>query len=269
MGHLIPTSDKAYGFFYIFTLRPHSSLHRMNKIIFLSATLLLVFVASCKKDNTIDPNRGRSALHILSASQNKDTFDLNFNYFNVSNTVIGRFYFNRNWPLEGYADLEEGGTADEFGNGRIWMVGTKTSTVFGVPDDTVLKERALILTKDEKSTLCFADSSGEIAVVKFKDEFTVPDTGKTAVRFINLHEAYSATSLLSSNNTNINLAGTAFLGASAFVTVTRGVYSFIVRDDVGTTVIGSSGNVNFEGEGVYTVFFTDDNGTPVVNWFKH
>ena len=146
----------------------------MNKNLILLSLALFLFATACKKDDTIDPNRGRSYLHIVSTVQNTDTFDLNFNYYHVNNTVIGRFHFNRNWPLEGYADLEEGGTPDEFGNGQLFCVGTVPTTVFGIPDDTVLYERPIVLTKNEKSTLCFADSAGTIAMKKFTDDSVSP-----------------------------------------------------------------------------------------------
>ena len=241
----------------------------MKKIVFVSCTALLFLALACKKDGAIDPNRGRSYLHIISTVQNPPNYNLIFQYYKVTNTVIGSFHYNRNWPLEGYADLEEGGAGDEFGNGKLFCLGIIPTTTVDVPDDTVMKEKAIVLTKDEKSTLCFTDSAGEIALVKFKDVYTNPVAGQTSVRFINLHQGYAGTSLLSSNNTNINLSGNAFLGASAFVTVPSGIYNFIVRGDAGGTTIGGASNLDFESESVYTIHFSNDNGTPVLNRFRH
>lgn len=226
-------------------------------------------ILSCKKDDFVDPNRGRSYLHIISASENKDTFQLTFNYYNVSNVVIGNFYFNRNWPLDGYADLEEGGVPDEYGNGQLNIYGIKPSTQHLVPDDTVLRNRTMILGKAEKSTLCFADSSGEVAMVKLLDVFTQPDTGKVSVRFINLHENFSITSLESSNNTNINLPAITFLNASAFATVNSGTYDFTVSDDGSGSPIGTASGLVLESGQVYSFFFAKDNGTPVLRHFRH
>ena len=231
------------------------------------AVLALVFLFSCKKpDDT--PVRGTSNLHILGAAENKDTFNLNFDYFNVDNVVIANFYNRRNWPMTGYAPLEEGGTPDKYGNGRIYLVGIKPSYFVNQTPDTVLFPRAIELVKDEKSTLCIADSAGFLAVVKFKDVYFTPDTGFAQIRLINLDETVTIGSISSTNGV-ITTASIRFLEATPFISVPPGTYDFVLKNDTLITTIGTLNGVHIPEKAVYSFYLNNITGSHVLDSIRH
>jgi hypothetical protein len=150
-----------------------------RSIVFaLIATALLAI--GCKKEDPTPPVKDRTLLHIVSLVSS-DTFDLTFDYFNADDVVIDDFVFLRNFPIIGYADLEAGGTPDEFGNGKLYLSASRQRFI-DVKPDTLMPPRNIVLTKDEKSTICLGDSAGKLRFLKIKDEFSFPHDTITELR---------------------------------------------------------------------------------------
>ncbi len=237
------------------------------KVWHLLGLLLLLTGTACKnKNNFVDPDRKRSFLHVVNGADDSPTFDISINYFNVNNLVIADFFYNRNWPISGYADLEEGGEADEFGHGKLWitaLIDTNSSTI---PDDTVMMPREIKLEADQKSTLCFADSSGKLVIVKFEDEFTAPDDTFALLRFINLKQDVPAATLKSGDGV-IQLQDISSFAASTYMAVPRGNYSIEVND--GSTVLFTDPDVDILEGQVYTFYLSGRPGVHNLDYFIH
>lgn len=216
-------------------------------IFALFATTLLAL--GCKKDDPVDPDRPRTLLHIVSAVPT-DTFDLTLDYFNADDVVIKDFVFRRNFPIVGYADLEASGTPDEFGNGKLYAT-LSHQPFLNVKADTLLQPTAIVLEKDEKSTLCFADSMGAIKILKLKDEYSIPNDTTVAIRFINFSNA-NATASLGEINGAVSIPNVNYWSGSQFMYFSHGQYEVQFLDANGTP--GGSVNMWFGGGTAYTFY---------------
>ena len=158
--------------------------------------LAILFFVGCKEKDpeVIPPVRERSFLHIVSGVDSA-AFDVTFDYFNADNKVIEDFFYQRSFPMEGYADLQAGGfEVDEFGNGQLWLTLSRQIFANEAPD-TLGGPEAIVLNPEEKATLCFADSAGTVKLIKVADEYSFPDNITAAVRFINLSPNNAVASL--------------------------------------------------------------------------
>ncbi|MCB9231907.1 MAG: DUF4397 domain-containing protein [Bacteroidia bacterium] len=224
--------------------------------------LLLIVIAfsSCKKDDYTPIDRGNSYLHIVSGAK-ADTFNVVFDYLNADTRVIAGFYENRNWPLTGYADLEAGGTPDEYGNGKIYLLAIRDSFLHNLYD-TLMYKRPIELQEGKKSSVCFADSGGMLAMAFFSDEVSTPAATSATVRFINLKEAIPSGGLRSTD-TSINLTAD-FLKASSFVTIPAGTYDLEALDGSGG-VVTSRNNVTFGGGGIFSIYHNGNS----IEFYRH
>lgn len=237
------------------------------KLWYFVGLSLILAISACKpNDDFVDPNRQRSFLHIVNASADNDTFDITFDYYNANNLVISSFYFNRNWPFSGYASLEEGGKADTFGHGKLWVVASVPSGVIGVDDDTIMEPKSIELVAEEKSTMCLVDSGGEMVVMKFVDDYSLPMDTFALIRFINLKQEV-VTANMASGDGVINVPSVAFGAASTYATVPRGNYSLKVDD--GTTTLVTIPSVDLKKGEVYTFYLAGKAANYGLEHFVH
>ncbi len=229
----------------------------------LIALAALLFASGCKEKDPVKPDRGRSYLHILGAVD-ADSLRVTLDYYNASDVVINDFYYHRNFPIRGYADLEAGGTPDEFGNGKL-LVSLSAQPFANVTEDTVMAPRAIELVRDEKSTICFVDSFGTNILLKFKDTPAVPDADFAQVRFLNLSSA-QPTATLTTDGGAFNIGGIPFMSDSDFMAVPDGQYNVEVRDASGITL--QTLPIFINGYTTYT-FYVSGSGTPALNYFTH
>lgn len=224
----------------------------------ISAFLLLsLFVAfGCKKDDPTKPVRERSYLHILGAAAPSDTFNITFDYYNADDIVISGFFYKRNFPLGGYADMMAAGTPDEFGNGKLFMTATKNNIINATPD-TILSPMEIALLPNEKATLVLADSIGKLKAKMYADVF--PSGTDANMRFLNL-DARVASATLRASNGAWTIGGEGFLGNGNIVTVPAGTYTIeVVNDDTGA-VIASIANYTLSSWGGYTFYLGQASG---------
>lgn len=224
----------------------------------ISAFLLLsLFVAfGCKKDDPTKPVRERSYLHILGAAAPSDTFNITFDYYNADDIVISGFYYKRNFPLGGYADMMAAGTPDEFGNGKLFMTATKNNIINATPD-TILQPIEIVLAADKKATLVLADSLGSLKAKMYADEFASQTDAN--VRFLNLDASIASATLRASNGA-WTIGGEAFLSDGTIVTVPAGTYTIeVVNDDTGS-VIASIANYTLSSWGGYSFYLGQGSG---------
>ena len=224
-------------------------------------SLLVLFLAGCKdKTEFPQPVFANSYLHIVSGATVVDTFSMVFDYYNVSDVVISNYYLMKNWPMQGYAELTAGGVPDEFGNGKIYLHAIKYHSPTWDLNDTLFQYKDILLSKDERSTLCFTDSSGNLIALKYTDDYDQdPDSGFANVRFINLKENVATASLTSTNGA-VNVPGVNFRSASSFIRVPTGVYTMEARDDSNNNLIGNIGSITIWNKGTFT-FYIAANGT--------
>ena len=223
--------------------------------------MLLFF--GCKEEEPVQPDRGRSYLHLLGAVE-ADSFRVTLDYWNADDVVINDYNYLRNFPLRGYADLEAGGTPDEFGNGKLYV--TLSKQIFAnVTPDTLMDPKELVLNRDEKATLCLVDSFGEYTILKIKDELGQPDADNAQIRFINLSSAH-ATASLTTDNADFTIGSVPFMQASPFQAVADGQYNLEVRDANGTVVQSLPLFVN--GYTSYT-FFVSGTTSQRLAYFTH
>lgn len=230
-------------------------------VLLLLATTVLG--TGCKEDPPVDVDRQRSYLHILGGAA-VDTFDITFDYYNADNVVISNFYYMRNFPIQGYADLQATRPEDEFGNGKNWMTATRQPFA-NVAKDTVLTPEELFLAPDEQATLCFADSMGTLVTLKISDNISFPNDTSAMVRFINLGPETSMAGLSTADG-SLNNMGVGFLQFTDFLPVNPGARTFEVRDS--SNAIVNSAAYWLYGRKAYT-FYLSGNGSGVLDYFVH
>jgi hypothetical protein len=220
--------------------------------------LTSLLFAGCAKDPDFEPpSYDNTYLHIVGGSNLVDSFAVVFDYYNADDVVIGKFWHLKQWPSRGYADLTAAGTPDEFGNGKLYLHTIKYNSPVAGENDTLINKKDFIMLGEERSTLCFADSSGEMIMVKFLDEYGVPATDMINVRFINLMETVNSASLTESGG--INIGGIGPRNASSFVQFPEGIHNLqAINDGNGAPI--SSINVDLYKGGTYT-FFISSSGT--------
>lgn len=226
--------------------------------------LLTLTLAGCKEEPPVEVNRARSYLHIISGAD-VDPFDVTFNYYNADNIVIDDFFFRRNFPNVGYANLEATDDLDEFGNGEMSL--TLSRQIFANEDpDSLLPTEVLVLNPDEQATLCFADSMGTMVTLKIADNYTFADGDNQAkVRFINLASAIDDANLTTAT-TALNLNGVGFLQFTDFESIDPLYQDFEIRDAGGTLLDGQQ--VYLYPRTAYTVIL-GGNGNGTLGWFQH
>lgn len=230
-------------------------------VLLILATTL--FSTGCKDDEPVPVDRQRSYLHILGGAAVSD-FDITFDYYNADNVVIEDFSYKRNFPIQGYADLQATREPDEFGNGKMYMTTTRQAFV-NTPIDTVSPPKELFLVPDEQATLCFADSFGTLVTIKIVDNIEFPNDTTAMVRFINLAPE-TGTAGLSTTDGSLNNTGLGFLQYTDFLPVNEGVQIFEVLDS-SNTVINSNAYYLYGRKG-YT-FYLSGNGAGDLDFFVH
>lgn len=221
---------------------------------FLLLSLLLAF--GCKDDDTVTPVRERSYLHILGAAAPSDTFNITFDYYNADDIVINGFFYKRNFPIGGYADMMAAGTPDEFGNGKLLLTITKNNFINATPD-TLLQPSEIVLGAEEKATLVIADSLGSMRSRKYLDVYT--NNADANIRFLNLDASVASATFRASNGAwAVNAAP--FLGSGDFIQVPVGVYDIeVVNDDTGN-VIATVSSYSLSNWGAYTFYLGQGSG---------
>lgn len=221
----------------------------MRRLIAFSLIATVFLAIGCKKDEPTPPSTDRTLLHIVSVVPN-DTFDLTFDYYNADDVVIKDFVYGRNFPIVGYADMLASGTPDAYGNGKLYLSASRQPFI-DIKPDTLMPPRDLILEKDQKSTVCIADSAGLMRFLKIKDEFDFATDTTNAVRFINLSNNQAIASLTSTNG-NIAISNVAFWTNTAFSNFPHGQYDLELKDSNGTVL--SSIGMWLGGRTAYTFF---------------
>lgn len=227
------------------------------------ALAAILFAFGCKEKDPVKPDRGRSYLHVLGAVES-DSLRVTLDYYNATDVVIDNFFYHRNFPIRGYADLEAGGTPDEFGNGEL-RVSLSAQPFANVAPDTLMAPRAIELIRDEKSTICFVDSFGTPILVKYKDTYGAADADNAMIRFLNLSSAQPSATLTTDSG-GFSITGIPFLGNSEFVPVPDGQYNVEVRDAGGVVV--QTLPIFINGYTTYT-FYVSGAGTPALQYFTH
>lgn len=220
-----------------------------SSVVFL--LMLAIAFVGCKKDDPKPPERLRSFMHIVSGAPNK-TFDITLDYYNADDLVIRDFDYHRNFPIEGYADLQAAGVPDEFGNGKLFL-SAESQPFLNVPATILLEPMEIVLEEEQLSTLYFADSSGQLVFRKVADSYSFPTDSATAVRFINMSEDNPAANVTTSDGT-LNFSGLPFLEATDFVNVARGWYEVEVRDSA--NAITSTYNWYMQAGSAYTLYLS-------------
>jgi hypothetical protein len=233
------------------------------KLLSIIALAALLFTFGCKEKDPVKPDRGRSFLHILGAVD-EDSTRVTLDYYNANDVVIDDFFYHRNFPIRGYADLEAGGAPDEFGNGKLF-VSLNKQPFANIVEDTLMVPRAIELVRDEKATICFVDSFGTTVLLKLKDTPAVPDADFAQVRFLNLSSA-NATASLTTSGGLFNIGGIPFMGNSDFMAVPDGQVDVEVRDAGGNVLATLPIFIN--GYTTYT-FYVSGTATPELQYFTH
>lgn len=233
-------------------------------VVLLSLAVFLGFVGCDKEEDVTPPEFERSYLHILGASTALDSMNIVFDYFNADDVVISGFYYKRNWPITGYADLQAGGTPDEFGNNPL-LISVKEKDFVNSPDITRAGPKAIVLAAEERSTICIADSSGEMVITKYQDNAPDMSAGVCNVRFINLNENQPVAGIQEANG-GFTIANINFLAASDYVQIAPGTYPIEVLDDAG----GVIGTMNaFFTQGVNHTFYLSGTGSGDLDVYTH
>ncbi len=232
------------------------------------AAILLILLAlslvGCKEEGPVDINRARSYLHIANAADG-DPFDITLDYYNADNVVIDDFFFRRNFPNVGYANLEASDELDEYGNGAMYL-SLSRQPFANDPPDTILAPTELMLVAEEKASLFFVDSVGTMSLLKLTDNYSFVDTDTFAkVRFINLaSEVDDAT--IESLDGSLSQAGVGFLQNTDFLNMSAFAQDFDIKDAAGTVL--ASQNIYLYPRAAYTIFL-GGSGTGIVGWYKH
>ena len=247
----------------IFSSKNSSGMMIRNAAIVLLLLATTVLGTGCKEDPPVNVDRERSFLHILGGAA-VDTFDITFDYYNADNVVISNFYYMRNFPIQGYADLQATRPEDEFGNGKNWMTAHRQPFA-NVAPDTVLGPEELFLAPNEQATLCFADSLGKLVTLKISDNISFPNDTSAMVRFINLAPETSMAGLSTADG-SLNNLGVGFLQYTDFLPVNPGARTVEVRDS--SNAIVSSAGYWLNGRKAYT-FYLSGNGSGILDYFVH
>ncbi len=232
------------------------------------AAILLIVLAftlvGCKEEGPVDVNRARSYLHISSAAEG-NPFDVTFDYYNADNVVIEDFFFKRNFPNVGYANLEATDELDQFGNGAMWLSLSRQPFVNQDPD-TILQPSTLSLIADERASLFFVDSLGSMTLLKLVDNFSFTDADTDAkIRFINLASEVDAAGIESLDG-NINQTGIGFLQNTDFMNVGTGNQDIEITDAGGNVIVSQT--FSFFPRAAYTIYL-GGNGNGSLGWYRH
>lgn len=238
----------------------------MRRILVFSV-LGFFAVSGCKERNDFDPPEFKDSwFHVASASSLVDTFSVIFDYWSVDDVVIPDYWFQKNWPISGYAELTAGGEPDEFGNGKLYVHAVKYISFPGI-NDTLGRKKDIILEPDGKSSGFFADSSGEVIFLKYEDTFTPPASGNTLVRFVNLEESVSSATLNATAGGALNISGISFRSASAYSEIASGTYTLQVVDE-GTGSPVNTTTLDIAEGGAYT-FYLGGAGSGSMAYYRH
>jgi hypothetical protein len=237
-----------------------------SRALFLSALLFLALTSvltGCDKDKDLPPPvLERSYVHIQSVTEMVDSFDITFDYWNVDDVVISNFFWNRNWPMAGYANLLEGGQPDEFGNGQLYVTATR-QPFFGGAIDTLAGPITIVLDPADRQSIYVGDSAGKAFFLVLQDEFTT-SAGTTALRFVNLRSNTPVATLRSVGGA-ITLPATNFGAASTFTNVPSGVYDFEAVD-AGGSVVATITNVSLYDGGTSTMTLSRPSAGALSTW---
>lgn len=235
----------------------------MNRILLMALAFTLLSLGCKKEEDVVKPDRGRSYVHLLGAV-NTDTFDVGIDYYNSRDLVIEDFYYHRNFPMVGYADMEAAGIPDSFGNGKLFF-SLSRQPFANQSRDTIMQPRSVVFDRDAKATICFADSFGTKILVKYNDLLPAIDTANAMIRFLNLSAPVTSAELSTSDGA-ANFAGVAFAGESPFQAVAPGLRTFEVRDGNGSLVTTLDVDVN--PSLVYT-FYLSGSSNKQLRFFLH
>lgn len=232
------------------------------------AAILLILLAlslvGCKEEDPVEVNRARSYLHIASAADG-DPFDITFDYYNADNVVIDDFFYRRNFPNVGYANLEATDALDEYGNGALWL-SLSRQPFANDPPDTILAPTEMMLVGEEKASLFLVDSLGTMTLLKLTDNYSFLDTDTFAkVRFINLASEVDDAGFESLDGA-VSQAGVGFLQNTDFVNASPFAQDFEIKDAAGSVIANQ--NIYLYPRAAYTVFL-GGSGTGTVGWYKH
>jgi len=233
-------------------------------VLSLSLAVFLGFVGCDKEEDPTPPDWQRSYLHILGAAPALDSMNIVFDYYNADDVVISGFFYKRNWPISGYADLQAGGTPDDFGNNRLFISVEEQDFVNG-PNIVQAGPKAIVLAPDERSTICIADSAGQMVITKYQDNAPDMSSGVANLRFINLNDGQPLAGIQETNG-GFSIANIEFLAASDYVQVAPGTYTVEVTDDAGG-VIGTTNA--FLTQGVNHTFYLSGTGNGDIDVYTH
>ena len=230
--------------------------------------LSLMVVTGCKKEEFVPIERERTALHIVGAAIIPASYDLNLDYFNVGTTVIDSFFYMRNWPTQGYADLESAGTEiDEFDNGKLFFTGTRENALGEI--DTVFAQTDIQLLPNASASMFMYNDSGELKMSLIPDVLPVVADTMAAFRFANFNENFPSVSL-QFQVTGSLISGVGFTTASGFSGLeTPGNYVVDVIDDANGAIIATVGNVSLQAGKVYTYYLTGTLNSPNLGSYWH
>lgn len=233
----------------------------MRRLIAFALTATALLLVGCKKDDPTPPEKSRTYLHIVDAVA-ADTFNLTFDYYNGDDVVIKDFVFQRNFPIVGYADMEAGGTPDEYGNGKLFLTVSRQRFIDIAPD-TLMTPKEIELLKDEKNTVVIADSMGSVRFMKINDDgLNYPSDTSAAVRFIHVSNAHATASLVSADGA-ISISNVGFWNHSDFAYFPHGQYVVELRDGNGGSVtsvslwLGGRASYSFYAVGNFLGYFNN------------
>lgn len=230
---------------------------------FLLASMFLAF--GCKEPQNDPPVRERSYLHILGASSPGGEYNITFDFYNADDIVIEDFFYKRNFPISGYADMLAAGIPDEFGNGKLFLTTTQNNIINAVPD-TLVQPTEIVLPANEESTIAFADSFGTQVMRMYSDVWDEASTD-AKVRFLNLNADAPSVSINATSGA-FSFTGISFLDDGSFQYVPPGTYDIqFVNDDTGG-IIGTISNYSLTSWGAFTFYVTAQGGGDV-DVFRH
>ncbi len=120
---------------------------------------------------------------------------------------------------------------------------------------------------DFPASLFLVDSFGKPVLVRTLDDFDDPQDGTAGIRFVNMNYLFVSVSLEVKNDTTV-IDRKNFLNSSGFEYVGAGNRTIYLRNDLTQTLIDSIPNLTMKAGRVYSVYFTQKMGNPVIGYEK-
>ena len=196
-------------------------------------SLVILILASCRKDNSTSVNSGTSSLTLVHASPGTIAYDVKLNGRRLNqNAFTYGNYYNYGLVPSGYA---------------VFSITHAGTNIVAARDSFSLK-------RHNAYSLYIADIPSKVSLLLTKDDLSAPAPGKAKLRFINLNPDAGALNLNYLGDTTTLFPSIPFKFNTAFIQVNPATgIGFAIADSTGKNILATSAKYRIDEGRIYTV----------------